>query len=110
MPLPHSPFRWVLPLATAAVLAACGGDSSPSEQPLPAPQIADGTRATIALLETSDLHSNIRSYDYFKLAEDKSYGFERTAALIQQARSEFANNVLLDNGDTGFIEQGFVAL
>ena len=100
MPLPHSPFRWVLPLATAAVLAACGGDSSPSEKPVPAPQIADGTRATIALLETSDLHSNIRSYDYFKLAEDKSYGFERTAALIQQARSEFANNVLLDNGDT----------
>ena len=100
MPLPHSLFRWVLPLATAAVLAACGGDSSPSEKPVPAPQIADGTRATIALLETSDLHSNIRSYDYFKLAEDKSYGFERTAALIQQARSEFANNVLLDNGDT----------
>ena len=100
MPLPHSLFRWVLPLATAAVLAACGGDSNTSEKPVPAPQIADGTRATVALLETSDLHSNIRSYDYFKLAEDQSYGFERTATLIQQARSEFANNVLLDNGDT----------
>ena len=110
MSLPRTPFRWVLPLATAAVLAACGGDSAPTPPasapsaeapaPVPTPQIADGTRTTVALLETSDLHSNIRSYDYFKLAEDQSYGFERTATLIQQARSEFANNVLLDNGDT----------
>jgi 2',3'-cyclic-nucleotide 2'-phosphodiesterase/3'-nucleotidase len=26
------------------------------------------------VLETTDLHFNVRSYDYFKLAEDKTYG------------------------------------
>ncbi len=40
---------------------------------------AAGTRATVALLETTDLHFNVRSFDYFKLAEDTSYGYERTA-------------------------------
>ena len=79
----------------AALLAACGGsdDSSP-------PVASQSATATLALLETTDLHFNVRSYDYFKLAEDKSYGFERTATLIRQARKEFANTLLVDNGDT----------
>ena len=83
---------FALTLLSAAVLSACGGsgDGSP----------AVGTRATLAVLETTDLHFNVRSYDYFKLAEDPSYGFERTATLLRQARSEFANTVLVDNGDT----------
>lgn len=59
-----------------------------------------GSTATLAVLETTDLHSNLRSYDYFKLVEDKSLGVERTAALIAQARAEFPNNLLIDNGDT----------
>lgn len=62
--------------------------------------LAKDSKATVALLETTDLHSNVMSYDYFKLAEDKSLGFERTATLIANARKEFANTVLLDNGDT----------
>ena len=61
---------------------------------------AAGTTTTLAILETTDIHSNIRSYDYFKLQEDKSLGIERTAALIAQARTEFSNSVLIDNGDT----------
>ena len=39
-------------------------------------------------------------YDYYKLGEDRSVGFERTAALIAAARKEFANTLLFDNGDT----------
>ena len=64
------------------------------------PQIADGARAELALLETTDLHSNIRSYDYFRLTEDKSIGVERVATLIVEARKQFANTLLFDNGDT----------
>lgn len=64
------------------------------------PKIADGARAELALLETTDLHTNIRSYDYFKLAEDKTIGVERVATLIVEARKEFANTLLFDNGDT----------
>ncbi len=66
------------------LLAACNSDSGPSGP-------AVGTQATLALLETTDLHTNIMGYDYFKLAEDPSLGFERTATLINTARKEFAN-------------------
>ncbi|QMV71483.1 bifunctional 2',3'-cyclic-nucleotide 2'-phosphodiesterase/3'-nucleotidase [Comamonas piscis] len=78
-------------LAAAALLTACGGGSSSSSK---------AATATLAVLETTDLHYNVRSYDYFKLADDPSYGFERTATLIRQARSDFANTLLVDNGDT----------
>jgi 2',3'-cyclic-nucleotide 2'-phosphodiesterase/3'-nucleotidase len=59
-----------------------------------------GATATVALLETTDLHSNVVGYDYYKLAPDASLGLDRTATLIAQARGEFANSLLFDNGDT----------
>jgi 2',3'-cyclic-nucleotide 2'-phosphodiesterase/3'-nucleotidase len=59
-----------------------------------------GATATLALLETTDLHSNVVGYDYFKLAPEPTLGLDRTATLIAQARREFANTLLLDNGDT----------
>lgn len=93
---------------TALALVACGSDDNNanngnggnnSGNGTPA-QIAAGTKTTLALLETTDLHTNVRSYDYFKLAEDKSLGFERVSTLIKAARQEFPNSLLLDNGDT----------
>ena len=80
-------------VALAASLAACGGSDGDSNANA-------GATATLAVLETTDLHFNVRSYDYFKLAEDKTYGFERTATLVRAARKEFANTLLVDNGDT----------
>lgn len=80
--------------AFATLLASCAL-SPPTETP-----IADGARAELAILETTDLHTNIRSFDYFRLAEDKSIGFERVATLIKRARVEFPNTLLFDNGDT----------
>jgi 2',3'-cyclic-nucleotide 2'-phosphodiesterase/3'-nucleotidase len=59
-----------------------------------------GAHATLAVLETTDVHSNVLGYDYYKLAEDKSFGLDRTATLIKRARAEFPNTLLLDNGDT----------
>ena len=61
---------------------------------------AAGTTAHLAVLETTDLHSNLVGYDYYKLAPEPSHGLDRTATLIQQARKEFPNTFLLDNGDT----------
>jgi 2',3'-cyclic-nucleotide 2'-phosphodiesterase/3'-nucleotidase len=58
------------------------------------------THATLALLETTDVHANVVGYDYFKLAADPSFGLDRTATLIAQARREFPNTLLFDNGDT----------
>src|SRR3954452_17335204 len=65
-----------------------------------APRAKAGSSATLAVLETTDLHSNVVGYDYFKLAAEPSIGLDRTARLIAQARAEFANTLLFDNGDT----------
>ena len=62
--------------------------------------VPEGMHATLAILETTDIHANVVGYDYFRLAADPSLGLDRTATLIAQARREFPNTVLLDNGDT----------
>jgi 2',3'-cyclic-nucleotide 2'-phosphodiesterase/3'-nucleotidase len=77
--------------AIATLLSGCGGSGTP---------VTPNTKASLALLETTDLHTNVMSYDYFKLAADSSLGYERTSTLINAARAEFTNNLLLDNGDT----------
>ena len=98
-----------LPLAAllSLSLAACGGgDDNPTNNagtggnPTPAAAAPTGTKAMLAVLETTDLHTNVLSYDYFKLAADSSLGFERVSTLISQARSQYPNTLLLDNGDT----------
>lgn len=86
---------YFLSLLGSIVLAGCGGSDTAQTPP-----IASGTTADVTLLETTDLHTNIRSYDYFKLADDLSIGFERTATLIKAARAEGNNTLLFDNGDT----------
>ncbi|MET0981693.1 MAG: bifunctional 2',3'-cyclic-nucleotide 2'-phosphodiesterase/3'-nucleotidase [Telluria sp.] len=67
---------------------------------LAAPSAPKGASVVLAVLETTDLHSNVVGYDYFKLAAEPSIGLDRTASLIAQARAEYANTVLFDNGDT----------
>ncbi|MBV7505701.1 bifunctional 2',3'-cyclic-nucleotide 2'-phosphodiesterase/3'-nucleotidase [Bacillus sp. sid0103] len=59
-----------------------------------------GSTATLRILETTDLHSNVLPYDYFKDAPVTNYGLAKTATLIKQARSEVDNSMLFDAGDT----------
>jgi len=80
-------------LIVVAALGACA--AAPHGKP-----VADGTRADLTILESTDIHSNIKSYDYYKLAEDPSLGFERMATLVKRARTEFPNTLLFDAGDT----------
>jgi 2',3'-cyclic-nucleotide 2'-phosphodiesterase/3'-nucleotidase len=84
----------LLPLLATALLAACAS-GAPRSAATP-----DGTRADVAILETTDIHANVLSYDYFKAKADPSVGYERTATLIRRAREEFPNNFLFDSGDT----------
>lgn len=65
----------------------------------PSRDIPAGAHATLAVLETTDIHANIASYDYYKLAADPSLGLERTATLIGQARRDYPDNLLFDDGD-----------
>ncbi|HEY8011057.1 MAG TPA: metallophosphoesterase, partial [Rudaea sp.] len=88
--------KLLLPACLASlVLAACATQKL-DHQAAP----AAGTRARIGVLETTDIHTNIMSYDYFKLAEDRNLGFERAAELIRTARKEFENSLTFDAGDT----------
>jgi 2',3'-cyclic-nucleotide 2'-phosphodiesterase/3'-nucleotidase len=82
----------------AVGMTACSSDGVDSVGT--PPPLAHGTTATLALLETTDIHTNLLSYDYYKLAEDKSLGLERTATLLAAARKEFPNTMLRDDGDT----------
>ena len=54
---------------------------------------------SLRLLATTDLHGALLSYDYFRDQPAPGYGLSRTAALIQNARAEASNSILLDNGD-----------
>ncbi len=53
----------------------------------------------LRLLETTDIHSNLLPFDYYADTCETSFGLARTATLIQQARNEAENCLLLDNGD-----------
>jgi 2',3'-cyclic-nucleotide 2'-phosphodiesterase/3'-nucleotidase len=77
----------------AAGLTGCGEPSTPANV------IPEGTTVTLALLETTDIHSNVLGYNYYSLADDATLGLDRTSTLIQQARAETPNNLLFDDGD-----------
>ena len=86
--------NWIMMAALAGVgLVGCNGSSNTANK------VPEGTTVSVALLETTDIHSNVLSYNYYALAEDTSLGLERTSTLIQAARAENPNNVLLDDGD-----------
>lgn len=51
------------------------------------------------VIETSDIHTNLVDYDYYKDKQDAKYGLTRSASLIKQARSEVPNSIYVDNGD-----------
>lgn len=87
---------FLLSLIAATALVACGGGD---DDATPAPSVQDAT-AQLALLQTTDLHFYARSYNYYADRADDAVGLERTATLIRQARAEFPNNLLVDNGDT----------
>ncbi|CAH5843568.1 TPA: bifunctional 2',3'-cyclic-nucleotide 2'-phosphodiesterase/3'-nucleotidase [Enterobacter roggenkampii] len=53
----------------------------------------------LRILETTDLHSNMMDFDYYKDIPTEKFGLVRTASLINAARGEVKNSVLVDNGD-----------
>jgi 2',3'-cyclic-nucleotide 2'-phosphodiesterase/3'-nucleotidase len=60
---------------------------------------ADGEEVRISVLATTDLHGNLLPYDYYT-ARPVDRGLARIASLIQDARSQNPNNLLIDCGDT----------
>ncbi len=59
----------------------------------------DAAEVRLRLLETTDLHMNLLSYDYYQDNDTDQYGLARTVSLIKAARTEVPNSLLFDNGD-----------
>jgi 2',3'-cyclic-nucleotide 2'-phosphodiesterase/3'-nucleotidase len=87
----------LMPILLCAGSASFAASADAAAKPL---RLRAGAHASLAILETTDLHANVVGYDYFKLAEDPSLGLDRTATLIEAARRDFPDTLLFDNGDT----------
>ncbi|QIZ78688.1 bifunctional 2',3'-cyclic-nucleotide 2'-phosphodiesterase/3'-nucleotidase [Ferrimonas lipolytica] len=75
---------------SALMLTACSDDDKTSSP--------DAT-AKLRLLETSDIHANVMDHDYYQDKQDITIGLARTAAVVEAARDEVINSILVDNGD-----------
>ncbi len=64
---------------------------------LAGPAMADTIK--LRIIETTDIHTNVMDYDYYKDQPSQQIGLSRAATLVKQARSEVENSVLVDNGD-----------
>ncbi|MCW8334611.1 2',3'-cyclic-nucleotide 2'-phosphodiesterase [Vibrio sp. SCSIO 43135] len=53
----------------------------------------------LRVVETTDIHTNLMDYDYYKDKPSQKIGLARTATLVKEARAEVTNSVLVDNGD-----------
>jgi len=61
--------------------------------------VATAAEVKLRILETTDLHMNLLSYDYYQDTTADQYGLARTVTLIKAARAEVPNSLLFDNGD-----------
>ncbi|WED26975.1 bifunctional 2',3'-cyclic-nucleotide 2'-phosphodiesterase/3'-nucleotidase [Vibrio sp. DW001] len=60
---------------------------------------ANAETVNLRIIETTDIHGNAYSFDYYKGKESKKIGLSRAATLVKEARNEVTNSVLVDNGD-----------
>lgn len=63
------------------------------------PTLAQEEEVTLTILETSDLHGHIYSYDYAIDAPTSNTGLTRVATVVKQEREKDPDLILLDNGD-----------
>ncbi|MPS32833.1 2',3'-cyclic-nucleotide 2'-phosphodiesterase [Salinivibrio sp. VYel9] len=53
----------------------------------------------LRVIETTDIHTNVMDYDYYKNKPSQKIGLVRAATVVKQARDEAKNALLVDNGD-----------
>ena len=83
----------ILAVIIAGVLGLGGCNSSNNKQ-----MNADAN-IHLRVMETTDLHTNMMDYNYYSGQADPTIGLARTASLINAARAEVSNSILVDNGD-----------
>jgi 2',3'-cyclic-nucleotide 2'-phosphodiesterase / 3'-nucleotidase len=78
-----------------------GGAAAAAATAVARPAFGQSGAAMIRLriLETTDIHVHVHSYDYYRDMPDDTMGLARIAALVDKARSEAKNTLLFENGD-----------
>lgn len=61
---------------------------------------ADDGTVKLQILATSDMHGRFMPYDYAQDASDLNGSMTQLATIVKNLRSENANTILVDNGDT----------
>ncbi|CCN38559.1 2',3'-cyclic-nucleotide 2'-phosphodiesterase/3'-nucleotidase [Vibrio nigripulchritudo SO65] len=61
------------------------------------PAMADTIK--LRIIETTDIHTNVMDYDYYKDKPSQKIGLTRAATLVKEAQKGVTNSVLVDNGD-----------
>ncbi|AZB43493.1 bifunctional 2',3'-cyclic-nucleotide 2'-phosphodiesterase/3'-nucleotidase [Bacillus sp. FJAT-42376] len=85
-----------LSLAAAVALSTI---TIPSAFPVSAQGETADSIVKLRLLETTDIHTFITDYDYYSDSAKETFGFSRTASLIDKMKAEAKNSILVDNGD-----------
>jgi 2',3'-cyclic-nucleotide 2'-phosphodiesterase / 3'-nucleotidase len=62
-------------------------------------QTASTSIVQLRILETTDIHVHVHSYDYYRDQPDETVGLGRVAGLVEKARAEAKNSLLFENGD-----------
>ena len=60
----------------------------------------EGQTVDVRILATTDLHTNLVNYDYYQDKPVETLGLAKIAVLIEKAKKENPNVLLVDNGDT----------
>ena len=60
----------------------------------------EGQTVDVRILATTDLHTNLVNYDYYQDKPVETLGLAKTDVLIEKAKKENPNVLLVDNGDT----------
>ena len=81
---------------TEAIPAAPQNSASDAKATTP----VEGQEVDVRILATTDLHTNLVNYDYYQDKPAQNVGLAKTAVLIEDAKKENSNVLLVDNGDT----------
>ena len=85
---------------TASPLTETSADVSATSSETSDTAPKEGEKVNVRILGTTDLHTNLVNYDYYQDKPSEQLGLAKTAVLIEEAKKENPNVVLVDNGDT----------
>ncbi len=79
--------------------AVIAGSAAALLTSLPAFSQSGANLIKLRILETTDIHVHVYSYDYYRDQPDDSVGLARIATLVDRARAGARNTMLFENGD-----------